>query len=79
MNFTLKFDSVTGIHVMFIDQFKEQVPSTINFSIGYYGAQQTKVWLVLADDLSAIYSQHINGGTITLWCDGRLKEDNQQK
>ena len=67
INFTSKFDSITSIRVKFVEQFKEQVPNTMDFKIGYYGSQQTKVSLVTADDLSAMYIQHPTDKPINLW------------
>ena len=47
--FNAKFESVTA---KLTEEFKEQVPNTIDFSFGYCeGSQQAKVWLVTADDL----------------------------
>ena len=46
-NFSTKFTSVTELRVKLIDEFKEQVPDSIEFNVGYYdGSQQAKMWLV---------------------------------
>ena len=51
-NFSTKFTSVTELHVKLIDEFKEQVPDSIEFNVGYYdGSQQAKMWLVNSDDI----------------------------
>ena len=48
------------------------MPSNLDFTVGYYdGSQQAKVWLCTADDLSTMYSKYPNGGTLSLWCDGK--------
>ena len=71
-NCTSKFKSVSDIRIKLIDQFGEQVPSTLDFTVGYYdGSQQAKVWLCTTDDLNAMYSKHPNGGSLSLWCDGK--------
>ena len=56
-------------------EFGEQVPSQLDFSVGYYdGSQQAKTWLVTRDDLDAMYKKYPNGGSVSLWCDGRATE-----
>ena len=55
-----------------IDECSEHVPSTIDFSIGYFdGSQQAKVLLVTTDDIQTMYKKRSAGGSLTLWCDGR--------
>ena len=55
-----------------IEEFGDQVPSQLDFSVGYYdGNQQAKTWLVTKDDLDALYTKYPNGGNVALWCDGR--------
>ena len=62
---TSKFESVTAIKMKLVDEFKDQVPSNIDFNIGYYdGAQHSNVWLVSVDDLKSMYSKHPSGGEI---------------
>ena len=52
---TDKFESVTEIKMKLIEEFGDQVPSQLDFSVGYYdGNQQTKTWLVTKDDLDAL-------------------------
>ena len=54
-NFTSKYKSVSDIPITFINQFGEQVPSTLDFTVGYYdGSQQAKVWLCTTDDLNTM-------------------------
>ena len=79
VNFTTKFDSITAMRVRFVEQFQEQVPNTMDFKLGYYGAQQAKVSLITSEDLNAMYLQHPTGGLITLWCEGRTKEEEKRK
>ena len=67
-----KFESVTQIKMKLIEEFGDQVPSQLDFSVGYYdGSQQAKTWLVTRNDLDALYKKYLNGGNVALWCDGR--------
>ena len=69
---TEKFKSVTEIRMKLIEEFRDQVPSQLDFSVGYYdGSQQSKTWLVTKDDLEALYEKYPNGGNVSLWCDGK--------
>ena len=53
------------------NSFKESVPNTIDFNVGYYeGSQQAKIWLVVPDGLKKMYERYAQGGAITQWCDG---------
>ena len=78
LNFTSKFESLTAMRVQCMEQFQEQVPNTMDFKLGYYGAQQAKVSLITSEDLNAMYLQHPTG-SITLWCEGRAKEEEKRK
>ena len=60
--------------VKLIENFKEQVPATIDFDIGYYNGNQ-KAWL---DDLNTMYARFKSGGTVTLWCDARVVEKGEE-
>ena len=72
-NFTGKFETVMVLRLKLIEAFSDHVPNTIDFSVGYYeGSQQSKVWLVIADDLKMYES--VKHGHITLWCDQRTSE-----
>ena len=79
-NFTSKFKSVSDIRIKLIDQFGEQVPSTLDFTVGYYdGSQQAKVWLCTTDDLNTMYSKHPDGGSLSLWCDGKTDSSKRKR
>lgn len=55
------------------------MPRTVDFSVGYYeGSQQVKIWLVGPEDLKTMYQKYPNGGSITLWCDGRCEESTSE-
>ena len=68
-----------------MEEFKDQVPETINFSVGYFvGRQSTKKWLVSQEDLECMYTAVRQAGKtdICLWCDGWQEEkdsDSSQK
>ena len=67
-----KFDSVTAMKMMLMEEFGDNVPGQLDFSVGYYdGSQQAKTWPVAKNDLDTMYKKFPNGGNITLWCDGR--------
>ena len=73
-NFTGKFDTVMALRLQLIEAFSDQVSNTVDFSVGYYeGSQQSKVWLVTADDCKKMY-ESIKRGHITLWCDQKTSE-----
>ena len=43
-NYSGKFDTVMMLRLKLIDAFPDQVPNTVDFSVGYYeGSQQSKV------------------------------------
>ena len=70
-DYSLKFESVNALRVKLIDVFKESVPATIDFNVGYFeGSQQAKIWLVQPNDLKTMYQKY---PTINLWCDGRVR------
>ena len=74
-NFTAKFDTVMALRLKLVEAFTDQVPNTVDFSVGYYeGSQQSKVWLVTADDLKKMY-EGIKSGHITLWCDRKTESE----
>ena len=74
-DFSGAFDSVTSLRVKLIETFKERVPSTLDFNVGYYeGSQQAKIWLVTTDDLKTFYRKFPKGGQVILWCDGRPQD-----
>ena len=75
-----KFESVMALRIKLIKSFKENVPNTVDFNVGYYeGSQQAKVWLVVPDDLKKMYERYAQGGAITQWCDGRSDDDSARK
>lgn len=72
-----KFESVMALRIKLIESFKESVPNTVDFNVGYYeGSQQAKIWLVVPEDLEKMYERYAQGGAITLWCDGRSDDGN---
>ncbi len=77
--FNSRFESVTALRIKLIEEFKEQVPNTVEFSVGYCeGSQQAKVWLVSSEDLHSMYLRYHKGGPITLWCDGKSRESSEE-
>ena len=77
---TTKLPSVAALRVQLIGEFKDQVPSTDNFNVGYFdGNQQSKVLLVTENDIDIMYKRFQNGGLVTLWCDGRSTGTTKRK
>ena len=63
-----------ALRLKLIEAFSDQIPNTVDFSVGYYeGSQQSKVWFVTADDLKKMY-ESMKRGHITLWCDQKTSE-----
>ena len=66
-HFNTKFSSITALRMKLIDAFKEHVPNTNDFSIGYFeGHQHSKVWLVENNDLESMYAKHGSSGDLVL-------------
>ena len=77
-NFKGKFDSIISLHTKIIEEFKDQVPDSVTFNVGYYeGQQHAKVVIASVDDLKMMYKKYPSGD-ISLWCDGRV-EDNHSR
>ena len=77
-HFTSKFTSVTALRVQLIEEFKDHVPSSVDFNVGYFETktnQQSKVWLVTSEDLNVMYKKFPVGSSIMLWCDGKGEFD----
>ena len=50
-----------------IEEFKDQVPDSLSFQIGYFeGSQQAKISLVTDEDLKRLYGIHKTGGQINV-------------
>ena len=60
-----------------IEEFDDQIPSTVTFSVGYFsGHQSTKYWLYTQEDLDEMYAA-ISSKEILLWCDGRTQNEDE--
>ena len=71
-SFKHKFDTVIALRMKLIEAFSDSLPNTTNFTVGYYeGSQQAKIWLVTSEDLRTMYENFPQGGSISLWCDGK--------
>ncbi|SMN02488.1 hypothetical protein SPONN_1164 [uncultured Candidatus Thioglobus sp.] len=69
--FTGKFESIVMLHAKLIEEFKENVPDSFTFNIGYFeGQRHAKMALSSEEDLKAMYLRY-QRGDITLWCDGK--------
>lgn len=72
-NFQGRFSSVTDMKVRIMEEFKEQVPQLITFSISYFEGHQSAKYWIYTEDLSAMYSHC--GTEIMLWCDGQTGDE----
>jgi len=66
------FATVNGLRVKLIEEFKEQVPDSLKFGLGYFDSRH-QMSLVSAEDLKVMYSKHRLRGEILLWCEGWFK------
>lgn len=61
-NYSSKFASVKAIRMQLIEEFKDQVPDSLSFQIGYFeGSQQAKISLVTDEELKRLYDIHKTG------------------
>ena len=72
--YSSKFTAVNAVRVQLIEEFKDQVPDSLTFQIGYFeGSQQAKISLV-TKDLKRMYDIHKTGGQINMWYEGVSNE-----
>ena len=77
-HYTSKFESAVALRMKLIKEFKELVPDTLSFNVGYFeGQSHSKVWLVTREDFSTMYRKYPRG-EVTLWCDARSEEEEDQ-
>ena len=63
------------MRVQLIEEFKDEVPDSLLFQIGYFeGSQQAKISLVTDKDLKRLYDIHKTGGQINMWYEGVFNE-----
>lgn len=68
-NFQSRFSSVIALRTKLIEEFKEMVPTTLTFNVGYFeGQKHSKMWICVDEDLTAMYQKYPTGD-ILLWCD----------
>ena len=66
-----KYTSIKDIKEKLKAEFKDHLPETDDFQIGYYlGKQSSKMWLVTEEDLKSMY-ENIGKDNILLWSDAR--------
>ncbi len=72
-HFKAKFDSVVTLHAKLKEEFKEQVPNSVTFNVGYFeGQRHAKIVIASEEDLKMMYTKYPSG-EISLWCDGRVE------
>ena len=55
-----------------VNEFKEQVPDSTTFRVGYIEGQKNRMSIVTSDDIKAMYRNPTK--EITLWCDARVED-----
>ena len=74
-NYTSRFESAIALRMKLVEEFKDVVPDSFSFSVGYFeGQNHSKIWLVTREDFSTMYGKYPKG-EITLWCDGRTEQE----
>ena len=64
------FQSPTELRVKLLETFKEKLPNSTDFQVGYL-TKRGKRWIEQEADLMSMYSQFEQGDTITIFCDGK--------
>ena len=69
-HFTGKFMSILDLKSKIMDEFKDQLPESTDFKVGYFhGKQSAKRWLITQEDIDLMYE---SGKTkLLLWADAR--------
>ena len=62
-----------------MDSFREKVPSSGDFPVGYIKRGNSKRWIEQAADLNSMYRQFESGDTITFFCDGKSEKSGENK
>ena len=74
-NYASRFNTAIDLRMKLIEEFKDIVPDTLSFSVGYFeGQSHSKIWLVDRQDFSTMYKKYPKG-EISLWCDSQSDED----
>ena len=64
-----RFESVGILKLKLMEEFKENVPKSLEFGVGYFsGRQNAKHWLMCEEDLKGMYKS-LKSGYVLLWCD----------
>ena len=51
-----KFATILDLKRKIMEEFKDKLPETTDFKVGYfYGKQSAKRWIVIQEDLDAMY------------------------
>ena len=79
-NVTQKFETVSALCSALWHELENEVPEEGDFNAGYFeGKHQTKKWLVLTQDLDAMYSYFGGKESISLWCDGKEPDESGEE
>lgn len=66
------FQSPTELKTRLMDTFKDKIPDTYNFQVGYHVKKGSgKRWIEQEADLVSMYKHYEGSDTITLFCDGK--------
>ena len=57
-NFTSRFESAVVLRMKLVQEFKDVVPDSLSFSVGYFeGQNHSQIWLVTREDFSTMYGK----------------------
>lgn len=62
-----KVPSIIQLKAYLIDEFNDDIPTTLDFELGWFEGS-CKKWLVVPEDLTQMYAKSV-GSEISLWCD----------
>lgn len=66
---SVRFESVSELKLKLMDDFKDFVPSTPDFQVGYIEGSSKQHWIISREDLDAMYESVRGKSDILLWCD----------
>ena len=77
-NVDKKFATCKELKLKLIETFEEKLPNFSELKYGYL-EKGSKRWVEDDDDLEAMYEIFDSTDEITIWCEGRLSEEQQRK
>ena len=76
-----RFESVSELKLKLMDDFKDFIPSTPDFQVGYIEGSSKQHWIISREDLDMMYESARGKGEVLLWCDKKteIPHDNQSR